>query len=117
MKRKFFCIFMIFILVVAIGNTGFTYADNEEGGGDTGKDKDKEPPETIIIEVPQPIKEDPNLVLQNVRMPEFEAGEEVELVIPLENTSSTSARNVRVSLLVDDLEDFPFELNRNTFSQ
>ena len=60
--------------------------------------------------------EQPNILIGNDRwMPEFQAGEETSLDIPLENTSSTPARNAKISLVVDDLNKFPFNTDKMSF--
>ncbi|NLB18442.1 MAG: hypothetical protein GX825_06890, partial [Syntrophomonadaceae bacterium] len=60
--------------------------------------------------------EAPNLRIPGDRwMPVFMAGEKVSLNVPIENTTSGTAKNLQVSLLVDD--KFPFESERMTFTR
>jgi len=60
--------------------------------------------------------EAPNLRIPGDRwMPVFKAGEKISLNVPIENTTSGTAKNLQVSLLVDD--KFPFESERMTFTR
>ncbi|MFZ5968803.1 MAG: COG1361 S-layer family protein [Bacillota bacterium] len=58
----------------------------------------------------------PKLVIaRNVSIPVFKAtGEEIRLVIPIENTGTSPAQNVIVSPVIDDTKNFPFEIDQMT---
>jgi len=69
---------------------------------------------------PQPLEaadnlslEEPKLVIgRSNSMPVFKAGEEGNLIIPIQNSRDGEARNINVSLLIDDVAKFPFELEK-----
>lgn len=48
------------------------------------------------------------LIGKNAQMPVFTAGEKVKLQIPLENTSSTDAKDLSISISGGDADSFPF---------
>ena len=63
-------------------------------------------------------KENPRIIIaRDSWMPEYKAGETVNLSIPIENVSSTSATNVRVSIAPADSGNFPFEMDKMTFTK
>lgn len=79
-------------------------------------------PPTAVAEELDPImqlpRENAHIIISNDRwMPEFKAGEKGTLSIPLENTSSTPAKNLEVSLGVTDLDKFPFLTNKMSFTR
>ena len=91
MKRKFFCLFVIVILILSLGNTYFTYA--EESGSEES-----------------PIA--PNLIIgRNYKMPVFKAGTEARLAIPIENTTSGEAQNIFATPVIEGEKDFPFQID------
>ncbi|HZJ84496.1 MAG TPA: hypothetical protein VFD02_02965 [Syntrophomonadaceae bacterium] len=62
--------------------------------------------------------EDPQIIIaRDSWMPEYKAGETVNLSIPVENVTSTSATNVRVSITPGDPERFPFEMDKMTMTK
>ncbi len=63
-------------------------------------------------------KEDPKIIIaRDSWMPVYQAGETVNLSIPVENLSSTSATNVRVSITPGDPATFPFEIDKMSFTK
>lgn len=57
------------------------------------------------------ILQEPKLVIgRSASIPAFKAGEESTLLVPVENLHQGTARNVNVSLLVDDHSKFPFQI-------
>lgn len=67
----------------------------------------------LLAETEQTIFEEPKLVIgRSISMPVFKAGEENTLIIPVENLHNNEARNVNVSLVVSDVDKFPFELGK-----
>lgn len=63
-------------------------------------------------------KEDPRIIIARDHwMPVYQAGETVNLSIPVENVSSTSATNVRVSITPGDPNEFPFEMDKMSLSK
>ena len=66
----------------------------------------------------QVIREAPRLIIPGDRwMQVFKAGEKVSLNVPIENTTSGTAKNVQVSLVVGDISKFPFKSEKMTFTQ
>lgn len=66
----------------------------------------------------QAVREAPNLIIAGDRwMPVFKAGEKISLNVPIENTTSGTAKNVRVSLVVNDVDKFPFKSDKMTFTR
>ncbi len=66
----------------------------------------------------QVVREAPNLIIAGDRwMPVFKAGEKVSLNVPIENTTSGTAKNVQVSLVVNDVDNFPFKSDKMTFTR
>ncbi len=60
-----------------------------------------------------PTLEEPRLVIgRSNSMPVFKAGEEGLLAIPVQNIRDGEARNINVSLIIDDVAKFPFELEK-----
>jgi hypothetical protein len=67
------------------------------------------------VEVPvvDILRYEPNLRLSaRYRTPTLEAGKEIRLAIPMENIGRGEARNINVTLGMDDLSRFPFEIDR-----
>lgn len=63
-------------------------------------------------------KENPRIIIARDHwMPVYKAGETVNLSIPVENLSSTSATNVRVSITPGDPDKFPFEIDKMSLSK
>ncbi|MGR6835229.1 COG1361 S-layer family protein [Syntrophomonas erecta] len=61
--------------------------------------------------------EDPQIVIGlDSWMPVFNAGEQTELNIPIKNVRSGAAKDVTMSLVVSDLNNFPFEMKKMSFS-
>lgn len=59
------------------------------------------------------LRYEPNLRLSTrYRTPTLEAGEEVRLVIPMDNIGRGEARNIHVTLNVDSTDSFPFKIDR-----
>ncbi|ABI68257.1 COG1361 S-layer family protein [Syntrophomonas wolfei] len=57
--------------------------------------------------------EEPKLVIgRSNSMPVFKSGEESHLIIPIQNIHDGEAQNINVSLLIDDVAKFPFELEK-----
>lgn len=101
MKRKCFCLLIIFILVVSLGNSTYLYANN---GSKSDNDKDTE------YDYFQ--RDNPNLVIgRNYKMPIFKAGTEARLVIPIENTTNGEAQNIFITPVIGDAKDFPFQID------
>ena len=60
---------------------------------------------------------EPHILIANDSwMPEYKAGEKINLSIPIENTGSGSANNVDVSLSVSDPDKFPFKSNKMSYN-
>lgn len=60
---------------------------------------------------------EPHILIANDSwMPEYKAGENISLNIPIENTGTASANNVDISLAVSDPEKFPFKTNKMSFN-
>ena len=92
--RLISCLMIITILLGGFNTISLANTDNEDG-------KHLEP--TIPA---------PNLVIgRNYRMPVLKAGEEARLAIPIENTSRGEAKDVFVMPVIENSEDFPFEIN------
>lgn len=101
MQSKRFCIGLILIFLFTFSSPFLSLAAGEQ--------------ENSIPELP---REAPHIIISNDRwMPEFKAGEKGSLSIPLENTSSTPAKNVEVSLGVGDLDKFPFQSDKMSFTR
>ncbi|MEN6327864.1 MAG: hypothetical protein ABFD18_16865 [Syntrophomonas sp.] len=67
----------------------------------------------LLAATEQEVLEEPKLVIvRNISMPEFKAGEEGTLIIPVENLRNGEAKNVNVALVVSDVDKFPFELGK-----
>lgn len=77
-------------------------------------------PVLVIAEepvIPGP-SEGPRIIIARDRaMQVFNAGETVNLSIPVENISSTSAKNVTVSIQAGDINSFPFEMDKMSLSK
>ncbi|MDW7671340.1 MAG: hypothetical protein SCM88_06625 [Bacillota bacterium] len=59
------------------------------------------------------LRYEPNLRLSTrFRTPALEAGKEIRLAIPMDNIGRGEARNIQVTLGVDDPASFPFEIDR-----
>ncbi len=66
-----------------------------------------------VTPIPEVLRYEPNLRLSSrYRTPTLEAGEEIRLAIPLDNIGRGEARNIHVTLNVDDPDSFPFEIDR-----
>lgn len=62
-------------------------------------------------------KGEPHLVIANNRwIPEFKAGSDITLNVPIDNTGTAPAYNVNVSLAVSDPEKFPFKTEKMTLN-
>lgn len=57
--------------------------------------------------------EEPKLVIgRSNSLPIFKVGEDENLIIPVQNIRDGEARNINVSLIIDDVSKFPFELEK-----
>lgn len=57
------------------------------------------------------VAREPKLIIgRSSSMPTFKAGEEGTLLVPVENLRDGAARNVNVTLMVDDHDKFPFQI-------
>ncbi len=69
-----------------------------------------------LLNANQRILEEPKLVIgRHNSMPIFKAGEEGTLIIPVENVQGGLAKNVNFTLIVDNVENFPFEMKKMSF--
>ncbi|MEW9124559.1 MAG: hypothetical protein AB2421_17740, partial [Thermotaleaceae bacterium] len=105
MKRLwiYLCILSVILNIgcLTIGNAA---ADDTEGEGNS----------SIPVETEQR-QNPPNLVVgRGLKTPVFKAGEEVRLSIPIDNTSTTAAEHVVISLVVDNINDLPFSIDNMT---
>ncbi|MDD2620282.1 MAG: hypothetical protein PHC92_06405 [Syntrophomonadaceae bacterium] len=67
----------------------------------------------LLAATEQFVSEEPKLVIgRSNSMPVFNAGEEGTLIIPVENLHNGEAKNINVSLVVSDVDKFPFELGK-----
>lgn len=96
MVRNYFSLFISLTLIFSLLTTNIVNADE-------WVDRPKEDPKIIIA--------------RDSWMPEYKAGETVNLSIPVENVSNTSATNVRVSITPGDPNNFPFEMDKMTFTK
>lgn len=72
----------------------------------------------ISVQASEEKYEPPRIVIAKDNwMPVYQAGETVNLSIPVENLSSTSATNVRFSITPGDPASFPFEMDKMTFTK
>ncbi len=94
--RKYFSFLITTVIIFILINPNIISANN-------GTDRPNEDPQIIIA--------------RDSWMPEYRAGETVNLSIPVENVSSTTATNVRVIITAGDPERFPFELDKMTFTK
>lgn len=93
MVRKYFLFIISMVLIFNL-----VIPDMALGNGDK-----LEPPRIVIA--------------RDYWMPVYQAGETVNLSIPVENLSSTSATNVRFSINPGDPASFPFEMDKMTFTK
>lgn len=101
MKHKSILMIILLFLMFTIFCSGFSLF-NVNGGH-----------KALLAANEQFVTEEPKLVIgRHNSMPVFETGEEGTLIIPVENLHNGEAKNVNVSLVVSDVDKFPFELGK-----
>lgn len=102
MKHKWIYLIIIFMFIFTTCNPGVSLADDTDSN----------------YTYSQRPSEDPNIIIgRDMKIPVFKAGERVSLLIPVENTTGTQAKDFRISLSIGDLKDFPFEIDKMSFTK
>ncbi len=101
MKHKsIFSVILLLLMFTALG-PAFSWSGQKESQGQ------------LLAATELEALEEPKLVIgRSISMPEFKAGEEGTLIIPVENLRNGEARNTNVTLVVSDVDKFPFELGK-----